>query len=153
MRVHFPSLRLSDALFPEFDGFRFEGAGFAPYDHLSRQIRRLSMRLHEQTKFANLLRWRAAHLHYVVAEEGVAQAHELPAGWGLLVRNGEEIELHEPAVWQEIPEAHVLDFLLRIAASNTRAVQRLLAMETAQRGAAPDHLTSERQGSVGAVLE
>jgi len=126
MRVHFPSLRESDALFPEFDGFRFEAAGFAPYDHLAAQIRRLSGQLHGQTKFANLLPWRAAHLHYVAAEERVARLHALPGGWGLLVRCGAELELRAPAIWQEIPEENARQLLLRIAMSGTRAVHREL---------------------------
>jgi len=100
MPVHLPSLREGDALFPEFDG---------------------------ETKFANLLRWRAAHLHYVVAEHGVARPHELPAGWGLLVRCTAELELRVPAVWQAIPEENATRFLLRTAMSSTRAVHRELA--------------------------
>lgn len=127
MRVHLPSLRKGDALFPEFDGFRYEAAGFAPYDYVVAQIRRLSARLHGQTKFANLLRWKAAHLHYVVAEAGVARAHELPAGWGLLVRCGAELELRVCAVWQAIPDENAMRFLLRTAMSSTRAVHRELA--------------------------
>jgi hypothetical protein len=126
MRVHLPSLRESDALFPEFDGFRFEAAGFAPYDHLRKQVRRLSGQLHAQTKFADLLRWRAAHLHYVVAEEGVACVHELPSGWGLLVRRDAELELRAPAGWRDISEENALQLLLRIAMSGTRAVHREL---------------------------
>jgi len=126
MRVHLPSLRRNDALFPEFDGFRYKAAGFAPYDHLTAQIRRLSARLHGETKFTNLLRWRAAHLHYVVAENGVARAHELPPGWGLLVRIGGELSLRVPAVWQDIPEENAMHLLLRVAMSSTRAVHREL---------------------------
>ena len=131
MRVHLPSLRERDALFPEFDGFHFEAAGFEPYDHLTAQIRRLSARLHGQTKLANLLRWRAAHLHYVVAEEGVARPHELPAGWGLLVRRDALLELRTPAVWQEIRDESAVQLLLRIAMSSTRAVHRGLESDAA----------------------
>jgi hypothetical protein len=130
MRLHLPTLRQGDSLFPEFDGFRFEAAGFEPYDKITTEIRRLSARLHQQTKFADLLRWRAANLHYLVAEEGVAHPHELPAGWGLLLRRGEELELITPATWQEISEESALQLLYRAAMSGTRVTNRELSITT-----------------------
>ena len=135
MRQYFPSLRCGDALFPEFEGFRFEAAGFEPYDRITAEIRQLSYRLHEHTKFANLLRWRAANLHYVVAEANVAAEHELPAGWGLLVRSGDDLELRSPAVWQEIAADASLRLVMRIAMSGTRAIHRALAIPSRQDGA------------------
>ncbi len=127
MRQHFPSLRCGDALFPEFEGFRFDAAGFEPYDRITAEIRQLSCRLHEHTKFASLLRWRAANLH-VVAEPNIAAEHELPAGWGLLIRCGEELEVAAPAVWQEIDADACLRLVLRIAISGTRATHRAFAI-------------------------
>lgn len=132
MRIHLPSLHHGEALFPEFDGFRYAAAGFAPYDRITAQIARLSARLHQQTKFVNLLRWRAAHLHYVVAEEGVAHLHELPAGWGLLLRKDDHLEIIAPAIWQEIPEHHAFQLLIRIAMSGTRAINRALNVDLTQ---------------------
>ena len=126
MRVHLPSLHHGEALFPEFDGFAYAAAGFAPYDRITGEIAQLSARLHQQTKFANLLRWRAAHLHYVVAEAGVAQLHELPSGWGLLVANDNQLEIASPAIWQEIPTPNAFQLLIRIAMSGTRAMNREL---------------------------
>src|SRR5688572_27535615 len=86
MRQSWPTLRQGDALFPEYDVYRFEAAGFEPYDRIVGQIASLANRLHRQTKFDKLLRWKAANVHFVVAEESVARRHELPYGWGLLVR-------------------------------------------------------------------
>lgn len=46
-----------------------------------------------ETKFAKLRRWRAADFLYLVAEEGIYAEAEVLAGWGLLVRREEELEL------------------------------------------------------------
>ncbi len=127
MAGHFPMLRRGEALFPEFDGYRFEAAGFAPYDGIVREIRTLSARLHGQTKLGKLIRWQAANLCYLVAEPGVAQLHEVPPGWGLLVRREDGSEVLRSATWQEVPEAHRWELLLRMAAGNTREVWRNLA--------------------------
>jgi hypothetical protein len=128
MRVHFPSLRNGEALFPEFDGYRFEAAGYEPYDQLVAEIRTLSRRLHAQTKFSRLVRWKAANLHYVVAEPGVARSHELPAGWGLLVRAGEALETETAAVWQEASDHDRWNLLTRIAMCGTKAINRSLGI-------------------------
>jgi hypothetical protein len=132
MQVHLPSLRNGDTLFPEFDGYRYEAAGFEPYESISAEIRRLTNRLHRETKFANLLRWRAANLFYVVAEEGVAYPHELPAGWGLLLRSDCDLVLAAPAVWQEIPQENGLQLLLKLAMSGTRATNRAFGIAPAE---------------------
>ena len=126
MPIHMPSLRKGETLFPEFDGCRFEVAGFQPYDQLMGEIQRLTGQLHGQTKFGNLLRWRAANLHYVVAEKAVAAAHELPTGWGLLLRHADELQLVAPATWQEIPDENGFQLLLRIAMCGTRAMNRAM---------------------------
>jgi hypothetical protein len=128
MRVYFPSLRCSDALFPEFDGFRFETAGFEPYDKICAEMKRLSNWLHQQTKFADLLRWRTANLHYIVSEEGVARPYELPLGWGLLLRDGDELRVVTPALWQQVPPENGFQLLLRIAVSGTRMTHRAFAI-------------------------
>ena len=129
MRPHWPSLRNGDTLFPEFDSYRFEAAGYEPYDKLTRELRTLSARLHAQTKFAKLIRWRAANVHYVVAEEGVAKAHELPHGWGLLVRQTDALAVAVEPVWQDATEEARMGVFLRIALSGTRLVNRSLGVE------------------------
>ena len=131
MQVHFPSLRNSESLFPEFDGYRFATAGFEPYEKLTNEIRCLACRLHQQTKFDKLARWQAANLHFVVAEEGTVRVHELPFGWGLLLRRGEELEIAAESIWQATPEEHRFALLLRIAMSGTQAINRAFAIELA----------------------
>jgi hypothetical protein len=128
MQLRFPSLRRGEALFPEFDGYDFASLGHPPYDDLLAEIKQLNRQMHERTKFDRLARWQAANLHYVVAEPAVAEPHELPHGWGLLTRGDSGLELTLPATWQEAPEQHRWNLLLRIGVSGTRAVHRDLGV-------------------------
>lgn len=124
MPGYFPSLRKGESLFPEFDGYRYEEAGFAPYDAIQAEILLLTRRLHAQTKFDKLLRWQAANLHYLVVEPDVARPHELPPGWGLLLREEDGLRTITEATWQDAPEHQRWVLLLRIAMCGTRAVNR-----------------------------
>lgn len=130
MRVHMPTLRQADTLFPEYDTYRFESAGYEPYDKLTAELRLLAGRLHAQTKFADLVRWRAANLHYVVAEAGIAHPHELPAGWGLLVHASGELQVAMEPTWQDASEVARTTLLFRIAMAGTKAVNGLFGIET-----------------------
>jgi hypothetical protein len=128
MRTHMPSLRNADTLFAEFDTFRFEAAGFEPYDKIVKELRTLSARLHQQTKFAQLFRWRAANLHYVIAEEEVAKPHEIPYGWGLLVRREDQLAVIVEPTWQEASDEARMNLLHRIAIAGARAVNQSLGV-------------------------
>jgi len=128
MRLHMPSLRNADTLFAEFDTYRFEAAGFEPYDKIVNELRALSARLHQQTKFAQLFRWRAANLHYVIAEEDVAKPHEIPYGWGLLIRRGDELVVVVEPTWQDATEEARMNLLHRIAMAGARAVNQSLGV-------------------------
>lgn len=129
MQQYFPTLRHGETLFPEFDVYSFEAAGFEPYEKILAEIRSLSRRLHAQTKFDKLLRWKAANVHYVVAEPDIVRPHELPAGWGLLVRNDAALDLVVKAVWQEASEHSRWQLLLRIALCGTRAINKHHAID------------------------
>jgi hypothetical protein len=131
MKLYYPALRQCDTLFPELDAYTFAASGYEPYEKLLKKIEALGRRLHAQTKFARLLHWKAANLHYVVAEPGVVKAHELPAGWGLLVRREQTLEVETKAVWQDAPDDQRWALLLRIAMSGTRAVHRNLQIDLA----------------------
>lgn len=136
MRHHLPTLRKGETLFAEFDAYSFETAGFEPYDKICAEIRTLSKRLHSQTKFDKLTRWKAANLYYLVAAPGVAKLHEVPAGWGLLVQREEKLEVIAKAVWQEASEFSRWTLLLRIAMGGTRAVNRQMEVNFAELGPA-----------------
>ncbi|MDI1251169.1 MAG: hypothetical protein PSV13_20065 [Lacunisphaera sp.] len=89
---HRPDLRRGEELFPEFDAVDLRGLRHETHDRLEREFHAAQRKLHEGTKFAKLARWRAASLLYLVAEEGLCDARELPDSWGLLVRRGATLE-------------------------------------------------------------
>jgi hypothetical protein len=122
LRIHFPSIRNGDSLFPEYETLNFERPGYEDYQAVLEDIRRLSFQLHAKTKFDKLTKWRAANLHYVVAEPEIFRMHELPAGWGLLLRNGEQLEPVIRPVFHDVDESQRLTLLHRIALAGTRAV-------------------------------
>ena len=93
LAVHRPDLRRGEALWPEYDAWDFGGLEHAGYRTVVEEIERWQARRRGGTKFAKLRRWRSADFLYLVVEEGIYAEAEVPAGWGLLVRRGEELEL------------------------------------------------------------
>ncbi len=75
------------------------------------------------------MRWRAVNLHYPVAEEGVAKAHELPHGWGLLVREEEALRVAVEPTWQDATEEARMGIFLRIALAGTWEINHSLGVE------------------------
>lgn len=117
---HRPDLRRDEELFPEFDAVDLRGLRHATHDRLETELRVAERKLHEGTKFAKLARWRAASLLYLVAEEGICDARELPDGWGLLVRRGAALEpAVRPCLRETTPEERVA-LIERIAAVAAR---------------------------------
>lgn len=137
LRSHHPTLCAGEELFPEFDSYRFETLGYEPYDRLREEIAALTRRLHSCTKFSRLARWRAANLHYVVAEPEVARPSELPGGWGLLERRENGLETVAPAVWSEISGVNCWNVVLRIAKCATRDLIRSLENQITPSAAGP----------------
>lgn len=124
LKLHYPSLRNGDGLWPEFETANYDGAEHAPYRKVLNELVTLSRQLHGQTKMESLMKWQAANLHYLVVEPDLVQAHELPIGWGLLVRTGEQLELCVRPEWREVDETTRLTFLHRLAAAGTKATNR-----------------------------
>jgi hypothetical protein len=121
---HRPDLRRGESLFPEFDAWYFSGLEHATHRRVLAELTTWQQRLLRGTKFAKLFRWRAADFLYLVSEEGIFAEAEVPAGWGLLVRRGEALELARAPVWTE-PTAEARPALLEcIAVAATRAVWR-----------------------------
>jgi hypothetical protein len=121
LQVHYPSIRNGDSLFPEYETLDFERPGYELYEKVLREVRRLSAKLHRQTKFEHLTKWRAANLHFLVAEPDLFEAHELPADWGLLLRRDDELELAVKPVLHSVSPPRRLALLHRIAMAATRA--------------------------------
>ena len=139
LKIHYPSLRHGDALWPEYESFSFDEVEHAPYRKVIKDLGTLSRQLHGQTKMESLFKWQAANLHYLVVEPALVDPHEIPLGWGLLVRAGSRLELLLRPEWREIEESTRLLFLHRVAAAGTRATNR-------QAGIAFDVIENERLG-------
>jgi hypothetical protein len=124
---HRPDLRCGEELFPEFDAYDLRGLRHDTHDRLSTELRVAQRKLQEGTKFAKLARWRAASLHYLVAEEGILAAHEVPEGWGLLVNRGDELALMIKPCLCETTAAERVALVERIAAAGSMRLGRAAA--------------------------
>jgi hypothetical protein len=140
LRPFYLSLHHGDALFPELDGCDFLRTGDECYLRLVAEMAKLSARLHAQTKFDDLLRWRAANLLYVVAEPDLFAAHELPGGWGLLTRRDDRLELTTRPLWHDVAEPQQFALLHRTAVAATTAATREFASRSVA-AHAPDRVS------------
>ena len=114
---HRPDLRRGEELFPEFDCIDLRGNRHATHAVLTKTLRAAQVALYEGTKFAKLARWRAANFLYLVVETtDLASDHEIPAGWGLLVREGGELRCRRSPVRHEIRLEDRIALLERLAA-------------------------------------
>jgi hypothetical protein len=126
LKIFYPSIRNGDSLFQEFETLNFERPGYERYEKVIGEIRQLSSRLHENTKFDQLTKYGSANLYYLVADADVLAPHKLPADWGWLKPNGDELELVMKPIWHDVDEDQRLEFLHRIAMTATRAGHRQL---------------------------
>lgn len=121
LQVHLPHLANGESLFPEFDSYRLREHNHSGYKKLLRQIRISHRGVFDGTKFDRLLSYKVANLHYLVAEEKLIEPHEVPVGWGLLVKGDNNLELVVKPIWQDIGIEEQLVFLQRIAAKKSVA--------------------------------
>jgi hypothetical protein len=129
LRVHYPTLRTGESLFPDYDAWDFSDLEHRGYSRVLRNGAALEQRLIDCTKFEKLARYRCANLFYlVIAEPLQSVAFEMPRGWGLLVAIDDELQLIHKPCWHEITPAAQLRFLRRVAAAATRALNRELAI-------------------------
>lgn len=98
LAMHRPDLRRGESLFPEYDAWDFSGLEHRAYHALLAEIGTLQTRLGGGTKFSRLLRYRSADVLYLVIEDNIHAEAEIPAGWGLLVRMADRLELRRPPV-------------------------------------------------------
>ena len=117
---HRPDLRRGEELFAEFDAYDLRGLKHETHDRLSAELRVAERKLQDGTKFARLFRWRAASLLYLVTEDEVLEPHELPEGWGWLVRRGETLKLAKRPCLRETTPAERVALVERIAAVAAR---------------------------------
>jgi hypothetical protein len=88
LAVHYPSLRTSDSLFPEWATFDFTAIEHAGYRQTVQKIVRTQRQLYGNTKFDLMTQYKLGNLHYLVTTPGLLLAHEVPVGWGLLEVDG-----------------------------------------------------------------
>ena len=142
LKIHCSSLLKGDGLWPEYETVAFERSDHPPYLKVVKTLATISRQLHGQTKMENLYRWNAANLHYLVVEPGLVAEHEIPVGWGLLMRDEGRLELKVRPEMRAIPESASLAFLHRIAAAGTKSTNReagvnYASIEAERRGLAP----------------
>jgi hypothetical protein len=128
MAMHRPDLRRGEALWPEFDTWDFSQLEHRAYRTILTELDTLQRRVTRGTKFSRMFRYRCADFLYLVVEDGIFAEAEIPAGWGLLVRTGDQLQLaRPPADLTATPEQRAA-LLECIAAAGTRAVNRALGI-------------------------
>lgn len=140
LRVHHPTLRSGETLFPEFDTAALEALEHATLQRVLAQIRTLQGQLYEGVKFEELVRYRCASACWLVAEPEVFTPGEVPLGWGLLVRQGEALVVQQKPALLECHERTRLALLQRIAQMATRGANRAHGLDATS-------LWEERRGS------
>lgn len=127
---HRPDLRKGDSLFPEFDAVDLSATRHATYRRVLADLATWQQRRLKGTKFSQLFRWRTADLFYLVSEPGIFAPAEVPAGWGLLVREGDRLVLERrPVQVDSGPDARER-FLQAVALAGSRAVARELGVKS-----------------------
>jgi hypothetical protein len=97
LAVHRPECRRRDALWPELDTCDFSGLEHRTYARVRRELLTLQRRVREGTKFSRMTRYRCADFLWLVVEPDIFAEAEVPARWGLLVRNGDTLVSRRPA--------------------------------------------------------
>ena len=126
LRVHHPTLRTGDSLFPEFDSHDFGAIEHRSYARVTRELTALQNRIHGATKFECLTRYRCANLLFLVLPNELYREPELPPGWGALVESSGALELRRKPLWHDNSAEQRLRFLQRIAVAGTRHLNRQL---------------------------
>jgi hypothetical protein len=123
LHLHLPHLANGESLLPEFDSYRLREYRHTGYQKLIKTIAVAQRGLLHGTKFHRLFSYRLANLHYLVVEDELLRPHEVPTGWGLLVRRGEVVQLVCKPLWQDISVEEQMIFLQRIAACKTPSLR------------------------------
>jgi hypothetical protein len=126
LRAHYPNLRNSDSLFPEFDPENFTAIGHRGYARLTCELQALQNRLYDCTKFEKLTRYRCANLFFLVVPDELFRDPEVPVGWGALVESNGALTVVRKPIWHDTTAEARIRLLQRIAIAGTRALNREL---------------------------
>ena len=139
LRVHYPTLRTGDSLFPEYDSHDFSAIGHHNYGRVLRELTALQNRLNNGRKFECLVRYACANLFFLVLPNELFREEEVPLGWGALVETDGSLALVRKPAWHDNAAENRLRFLQRIAIAGTRQFNRQLSIsfeeiQTARQG-------------------
>jgi len=129
LRVHYPTLRGGETLFPEFDSHDFGAIQHQTYRRVLAEIAAQQKRIRGGTKFECLTRYRSANLFFLVVPNELYRESEIPFGWGTLVERGPSLDLLKKPAWHDNAAHDRLRFLQRIAAAGTRLLNRQLEID------------------------
>jgi hypothetical protein len=131
LRIHYPTLRTGETLFPEWDGHDFGAIEHRGYRRVTRELTALQNQLRDGRKFEKLARYACANLFYLVLPNELLREPAAPLGWGLLVEKNAALTLERKPVWHDSSEAARLRVLQKIAAAGTRQLNRRLELAPA----------------------
>ncbi|MGI8821012.1 MAG: hypothetical protein ACR2ID_09130 [Chthoniobacterales bacterium] len=129
LRVHYPTLRCGESLFPEFDAHDFEQIEHHSYRRVLSELRALQNQLRGGRKFECLTRYRSANLFFLVVPNELFRAAEVPLGWGALVETEGMLLLRQKPAWHDCSSENQLRVLQRIAMAGTRHLNRQLEID------------------------
>ncbi len=124
LRIHYPTLRTDDTLFPEWEAHDFGAIEHRGYRRVTRELAVLQSQLRDGRKFEKLARYACANLCFLVVPNDLVRESETPLGWGLLVENAGALTLQRKPVWHDSSETARLRVLQKIAAAGTRLLNR-----------------------------
>jgi hypothetical protein len=128
LRIHYPTLRTGDSLFPEYDSHNFPAIAHHGYSRVLRELAALQNRLNGGRKFECLVRYRCSNLFFLVLPDELFSESEVPLGWGALVEAGDSLALVRKPVWHDNAAETRLRFLQRIATAGTRQFNKALGI-------------------------
>ena len=147
LRVHYPTLRTGETLFPEWDDYDFAAIKHRGYQRLLSQLSALQHQLRDGRKFETLARYACANLFYLVAPNDLVREAEVPLGWGLLIAETEKLILRRKPAWHNSGESARLRILQRIAAAGTRQLNGRLGIYSPGEKAEPRFSGRNRDSS------
>ncbi len=126
LRVHYPTLRTGETLFPEWDDYDFAAIRHRGYQRVLRELTALQHQLRDGRKFEKIARYACANLFYLVAPNDLVREAEVPLGWGLLSAQNGALVLRRKPLWHDSADSARLRILQKIAAAGTRDLNRRL---------------------------
>ena len=76
LRIHYPTLRTGDTLFPEWDAHDFDAIKHRGYQRVTRQLAALQNQLRDGRKFEKLARYACANLFFLVLPDELLREPE-----------------------------------------------------------------------------